>query len=56
MPLEPENAQHLTAAEGYLARRMHLEANAELEEIDPDVRHIPEVLQVRVALYHAMEW
>src|SRR5687767_14731948 len=29
--------------------------NAELEEIDPDVRHVPEVLEVRLEIYRALE-
>ena len=55
MPLEPDDAQHLRAAEGYLTLGMHLDANAQLEEIDPEVRHVPEVLVVRMELYKAME-
>lgn len=30
---------------------MHLDADAKLEEIDPDVRHVPEVLAVRLQSY-----
>jgi hypothetical protein len=30
---------------------MFLEANEELEEITPDVRHVPEVLITRMAIY-----
>ena len=34
---------------------MHLDANSELEEIDPEVRHIPEVLEVRVQICPALK-
>ena len=33
---------------------MFEEANAELEEIDPFCRHLPEVLVARVAIYSAL--
>lgn len=55
MPLEPEEQRHLTAAHGFLELGMPLEANAELERIDPYVRHVPEVLAVRVEIYRALE-
>jgi hypothetical protein len=31
------------------------EANAELEEIDPFCRHLPEVLPARVTIYHGVK-
>lgn len=34
---------------------MFLDANAELEEIDPEVRHVPEVLVVRLSVCHALK-
>jgi tetratricopeptide (TPR) repeat protein len=34
---------------------MFLDADAELERIDPDVRHLPEVLGVRVEIYRNLE-
>ena len=34
---------------------MFLDANAELEEFDPEVRHVPEVLEVRVLIYRALK-
>jgi predicted Zn-dependent protease len=52
MPLEKTDQQHLERAQGYSALGMFLEANEELEEITPDVRHVPEVLVVRSAIYH----
>jgi hypothetical protein len=55
MPLEPEDQRHLTAAHGYLELGMPLEANAELERIDAYVRHVPEVLAVRVEIYRTLE-
>jgi hypothetical protein len=34
---------------------MHLDADVEMEEIDAEVRHVPEVLAVRVQVYRALE-
>ncbi len=34
---------------------MFEEANAELEEIDPGCRHLPEVLIARVAIYQGLK-
>ena len=55
MPLEPDDQKHLTAAQGFTELGMWLDANAELEDIDPEVRHVPEVLEVRVEIYRALE-
>lgn len=55
MPLDPDEQQHLTAAEGYVSLGMYLDADAELDRIDPYVRHVPEVLVVRVQIYRALE-
>ena len=55
MPLSTEDQKHLTATQGYVELGMWLDANAELEEIDPEVRHFPEVLVVRVKIYRALE-
>src|SRR6218665_775142 len=54
MPISPKDQVHLTAAEGYIELGMHLKANAELEEIDPDLRNKSEVLQLRVLIYCAL--
>lgn len=55
MPLEEADQRHLTAADGYVDLGMRLDANAELEEIDPEVRHLPEVLDVRLKICSALE-
>ena len=55
MPLSAEDLKHLTAAQGFTELGMWLDANAELEKIDPEVRHVPEVLEVRVQIYRALE-
>ena len=52
MPLEE---RHLTAAQGYLDLGLFIEANDELEQMDADVRHLPEVLEVRLGIYRALE-
>ncbi len=55
MPLAEEEQKRLTAAQGYLDLGMFLEANEELEEIDADVRHLSEVLEVRLGIYEHLE-
>jgi tetratricopeptide (TPR) repeat protein len=55
MPLVEQEQQHLTKAEGYLELGMFLDANEELENIEPDVRHLPEVLLVRLGIYHGLK-
>ena len=55
MPLVDDDLKHLTAAHGYVELGMFLDANAELEEIDAEVRHAPEVLEVRVRIYGALK-
>ena len=55
MPLEPNNHRLLTAAEGFLELGLPLNANAEIESMDADVRHVPEVLAVRVGIFRALE-
>jgi hypothetical protein len=55
MPLNPEDQRHLTAAQGYAELQMFLDANEELEKIDADVRHVPEVLAVRVEIYTGLK-
>jgi hypothetical protein len=55
MPLEPENERLLVAAQGYLELGLPLDANGEIENMDPKVRHVPEVLAVRVGIYRALE-
>ena len=51
MPLNPADLRHLTAAVGYLELGMPLDANEELENIDPEHRHATEVLMLRVDIY-----
>ena len=55
MPLLPDDQRHLTAAEGYAGLAMYLDANAELEQIDAEVRHVAEVLAVRLEIYRGLE-
>jgi hypothetical protein len=55
MPLEPDNQRLLTAAQGYLELGLPLDANQEIESMAADVRHVPEVLAVRVGIYRALE-
>ncbi len=55
MRLEPANERRLIAAEGFLELGLPLDANEEIESMDADVRHVPEVLAVRVGIYRALE-
>jgi len=55
MPLEQKDLRHLTAAHGYLDLGMFTNAEAELDLIDPEVRHLPEVLSVRLEIYLRQE-
>src|SRR4051812_46923521 len=55
MPLTDPDRSHVRAAQGYFELGMHLEANAELEEIDPFNRAAPEVLALRIDVYRALK-
>lgn len=50
MVTTPDFDRKLRAAQGYLELGMFDDANAELEEIHPDDRHLPDVLAVRVGI------
>jgi predicted Zn-dependent protease len=52
--LAPPDLMHLDAAEGWLGLGNAIEANVELEKIDPRMRAHPDVLEVRYEIY-AME-
>lgn len=55
MPLEEEEQRHVTSAQGFLELGMFLDADAELDRIDPFCRHLPEILEVRVQIYSALK-
>src|SRR5437016_3993553 len=55
MPLEAPDYQHWQAAVGYVELGMFQEANDQIEDIDPFNRAAPEVLAVRVAVYHGLK-
>src|SRR5215211_3159726 len=50
MSLERQDQKHVQAAQGYTALGMYADATAELEQIDPFCRCLPEVLAVRFAI------
>jgi hypothetical protein len=54
MPLEPPDHQYWQAAVGYVELGMFQEANDQLENIDSLNRAAPEVLAVRIAVYHGL--
>jgi hypothetical protein len=47
--------RHLQAAQGYLELGLPLDAHEELEQIEPEMRTVVEVLVLRVAIYQALE-
>jgi tetratricopeptide (TPR) repeat protein len=53
--LEPPDQQYCQAAVGYVELGMFQEANGQLENIDPFNRATPEVLAVRIAVYHGLK-
>jgi hypothetical protein len=53
--LELHDQRHLEAAQGWLGLGNHLEANEELEQITPDMRDHPSVLEVRFHIYAAAD-
>ena len=56
-PLQPLDAGHLQAAEGWVGLGDFAAANSELEEITPASRAHPDVLQLRWRIYaHAAKW
>jgi len=55
VPLEPPDLQYWQAAVGYVELGMFQEANDELENIDPFNRAAPEVLAIRLAIYHGLK-
>jgi tetratricopeptide (TPR) repeat protein len=55
MPLEPPELGFYEAACGFLQLGMALDADAELDKIDPFNRAAPEVLALRVEIYRKLE-
>jgi len=55
MLLEGPDQRHVNAARGYIELGRFEEANAELEEIAPFCRHLPEALLARLAIHHGLE-
>src|SRR5664280_998989 len=56
-PLEPPDSIHLQAAQGWLELGNHIEADAELDNITPQLRAHPAVLEVRWEIYaKAKKW
>lgn len=56
-PFSSPDSHHLRAAQGWLELGNHLEADKELDEITPQLRTHPDVLEVRWHIYaHAEKW
>src|SRR4051794_22485509 len=53
-PAEPYE-KHIIAAEGYVELGMHLDANEELEQLEPENRILPAVMAIRIQIYRALE-
>jgi hypothetical protein len=52
-PLEPSDSLHVQAAQGWLELGNHIEADAELDNIDGPLRAHPDVLKERWEIYAA---
>jgi tetratricopeptide (TPR) repeat protein len=55
MALESPDRQYWETAAGYAELGMYLDADVELDRIDPYSRATPEVLAVRVAIYRGLK-
>lgn len=55
MPLALKDKMHLRAASGYTELGMFKDAEAELDQISPDFRQLPEVLSARLHVYSGMK-
>ncbi len=55
MPLEPPDQKFFEAACGYAQLGMFLDANEELEKVDPYKRTAPEILALHVAIYRGLK-
>lgn len=55
MPLEEREQRHVTAAQGFVELGMFVDADAELDRVDPFCRNLPEVLEVRARVYSALK-
>jgi hypothetical protein len=55
MALESPDKEFFEAACGYAQLGMHLDANAELENIDAFNRAAPEILALRIEIYRGLE-
>jgi hypothetical protein len=55
MPLESPDREFFNAAVGYAQLGMFLQANEQLENIDPFNRVAPEVLALRVDIYRGLQ-
>jgi len=55
VPLERPDRQHCQAAEGYVELGIFLEADTELDKIDPFNRAAPELLATRLAIYRGLK-
>lgn len=55
VPLEQVDQQHCQAAAGYVELGMFLEADTELDKIDPFNRAAPQVLALRITIYRGLE-
>jgi hypothetical protein len=55
MALEPPDKQFFEVACGYAELGMYLDADSELEKIDPFNRAAPEILALRIEIYRGLE-
>jgi tetratricopeptide (TPR) repeat protein len=56
-PLRPPDSHHLKAAQGWIELGDHIEADAELDNITPELRMHPDALKLRWQIYaNAEKW
>jgi lipopolysaccharide biosynthesis regulator YciM len=55
MPLDHPDKQFFEVASGYVELGMYLDANEQLEKVDPFNRAAPEILALRIEIYQGLE-
>jgi hypothetical protein len=55
MPLESPDKELFEVARGYAELGVYLEANEQLDKIDPFLRAAPEILSLRIEIYRGLE-
>jgi hypothetical protein len=54
MPSLLDNLRSLEAAQGYATLGLHMQANTELDQMNPETRRWPEVLAVKLDIFNGL--